>query len=210
MVPFNPTSSSSTATGAATCSASSTTTSGAGAADGEEVATRTPRSTPTPPSSCRTAGRGPTSTARRARTRRSWGVSTARPCDISGSVSAVPDQPLPASAVIVIIGGGVAGTSVAHHLAKRGRSDVVLVDQGPLWETGGSTSHAPGLVFQHNPSRTMTRFAQETVALFGRSARRRAVLPPRRRHRGRHDRGPLGGAAPAPRARAVLRAALAP
>ena len=29
----------------------------------------------------------------------------------------------------------------------------MLVDQGPLWETGGSTSHAPGLVFQHNPSR---------------------------------------------------------
>ena len=42
----------------------------------------------------------------------------------------------------------------------------MLVDQGPLWETGGSTSHAPGLVFQHNPSRTMTRFAQETVDLF--------------------------------------------
>jgi glycine cleavage system T protein len=73
----------------------------------------------------------------------------------------------PRSAGIVIVGGGVAGTSVAHHLAKLGRADVVLVDQGPLWETGGSTSHAPGLVFQHNPSRTMTRFAQETVALFG-------------------------------------------
>ena len=73
----------------------------------------------------------------------------------------------PQSAGIVIVGGGVAGTSVAYHLALLGRTDVVLVDQGPLWETGGSTSHAPGLVFQHNPSRTMTRFAQETVALFG-------------------------------------------
>ena len=67
----------------------------------------------------------------------------------------------------MIIGGGVAGASVAYHLAQLGRDDVVLVDQGPLWETGGSTSHAPGLVFQHNPSRTMTRFAQETVELFG-------------------------------------------
>ena len=67
----------------------------------------------------------------------------------------------------MIIGGGVAGASVAYHLAQLGRDDVVLVDQGPLWETGGSTSHAPGLVFQHNPSRTMTRFAQETVDLFG-------------------------------------------
>jgi glycine cleavage system T protein len=74
---------------------------------------------------------------------------------------------LPETAGIVIIGGGVAGASVAYHLAQLGRGDVVLVDQGPLWETGGSTSHAPGLVFQHNPSRTMTRFATETVELFG-------------------------------------------
>ena len=73
---------------------------------------------------------------------------------------------VPRSAGVVIIGGGVAGASVAHHLAALGLADVVLVDQGPLWETGGSTSHAPGLVFQHNPSRTMTSFAQETVALF--------------------------------------------
>src|SRR5215207_247952 len=77
------------------------------------------------------------------------------------------DQRAPQSAGIVIIGGGVAGASVAYHLAQLGRTDVVLVDQGRLWETGGSTSHAPGLVFQHNPSRTMTGFAQETVRLFG-------------------------------------------
>jgi glycine cleavage system T protein len=82
-------------------------------------------------------------------------------------VSAVPEQSLPASAGIVIIGGGVAGTSVAYHLAKLGRSDVVLLDQGPLWETGGSTSHAPGLVFQHNGSAAMTLFARQTVELFG-------------------------------------------
>jgi glycine cleavage system T protein len=77
------------------------------------------------------------------------------------------DQRAPDSAGIVIVGGGVAGASVAYHLARLGRTDVALVDQGPLWETGGSTSHAPGLVFQHNPSRTMTGFAQETVRLFG-------------------------------------------
>jgi hypothetical protein len=41
----------------------------------------------------------------------------------------------------------------------------VIVDQGPLWETGGSTSHAPGLVFQLNPSHTMTEMAKTTVDL---------------------------------------------
>jgi glycine cleavage system T protein len=72
---------------------------------------------------------------------------------------------LPARAEVVVIGGGVAGVSLAYHLVRRGCTDVVLVDQGPLWETGGSTSHAPGLVFQLNGSRTMTKLAKETVAL---------------------------------------------
>ncbi|HEY2637752.1 MAG TPA: FAD-dependent oxidoreductase, partial [Solirubrobacteraceae bacterium] len=79
-----------------------------------------------------------------------------------------PESAPPRAARVVIVGGGVAGTSVAHHLAARGWSDIVLVDQGPLWETGGSTSHAPGLVFQNNPSPTMTRFGRDTVALFSR------------------------------------------
>src|SRR5437773_6399186 len=65
----------------------------------------------------------------------------------------------------VIVGAGIVGASAAYHLAELGAPDVLVVDQGPLWETGGSTSHAPGLVFQHNPSRTMTRLAQWTVEL---------------------------------------------
>src|SRR3954454_4543407 len=69
----------------------------------------------------------------------------------------------PESARVVVVGAGIAGAGVAHHLAERGWEDIVVVDQGPLFETGGSTSHAPGLVFQHNASRTMTRLAQWTV-----------------------------------------------
>jgi glycine cleavage system T protein len=72
---------------------------------------------------------------------------------------------LPDSARAVIVGGGIAGASVAYHLAQQGWDDLVLLDQGPLWRTGGSTSHAPGLVFQHNASHTMTRLAQWTVEL---------------------------------------------
>ncbi len=67
----------------------------------------------------------------------------------------------------VIVGAGIVGASAAYHLAELGASDVLVIDQGPLFETGGSTSHAPGLVFQTNGSRTMCRIAQDTVALYG-------------------------------------------
>jgi glycine cleavage system T protein len=68
----------------------------------------------------------------------------------------------------VIIGAGIVGASAAYHLAELGVTDVLVVDQGPLFETGGSTSHAPGLVFQTNASRTMCRIAQYTVDLYSR------------------------------------------
>lgn len=74
-------------------------------------------------------------------------------------------EQIPGSARVVIVGAGIAGASVAYHLTRQGWSDIVLLDQGPLWETGGSTSHAPGLVFQLNASRSMTTMARHTVAL---------------------------------------------
>ena len=52
------------------------------------------------------------------------------------------------------------------NLTRLGWRDIIVVDQGPLFETGGSTSHAPGLVFQINPSRMMTAFARYTVDLW--------------------------------------------
>ncbi|MDQ6877316.1 MAG: FAD-dependent oxidoreductase [Candidatus Dormibacteraeota bacterium] len=70
------------------------------------------------------------------------------------------------SARAVIIGAGVVGTAVAEHLAGLGWTDLTVIDQGPLFPTGGSTSHAPGGVFQTNPSRTMTAFAAYTVQHF--------------------------------------------
>lgn len=66
----------------------------------------------------------------------------------------------------VIVGAGIVGASAAYHLAELGETDVLVIDQGPLFEAGGSTSHAPGLVFQTNASRTMCRIAQDTVALY--------------------------------------------
>ena len=67
---------------------------------------------------------------------------------------------------MVIIGAGIVGCSVAYHLTRLGWRDIVVLEQGPLFETGGSTSHAPGLVFQVNPSKTMTGFARYSVDLW--------------------------------------------
>jgi dimethylglycine oxidase len=69
-------------------------------------------------------------------------------------------------AQLVVIGAGIVGASAAYHLAELGVTDVLVLDQGPLFETGGSTSHAPGLVFQTNGSRTMCRLAQYSVDLY--------------------------------------------
>jgi len=67
------------------------------------------------------------------------------------------------SAGVVIVGAGIVGCSAAEHLARLGWQDVVVLDQGPLFEAGGSTSHAPGLVFQTNPAKTMTQLARYGV-----------------------------------------------
>jgi glycine cleavage system T protein len=67
---------------------------------------------------------------------------------------------------LVIIGAGLVGCSTAYHLAQMGWRDIVVLEQGPLFETGGSTSHAPGLVFQTNASKTMTQLARYTVHLY--------------------------------------------
>src|SRR3954466_11893858 len=69
-------------------------------------------------------------------------------------------------ASLVIVGAGIVGCAAAHYLSELGWRDVGVVDQGPLFQAGGSTSHAPGLVFQTNASKTMTNFARETVAAY--------------------------------------------
>lgn len=55
------------------------------------------------------------------------------------------------------------GVNLADELVSRGWKDITVVEQGPLNMPGGSTSHAPGLVFQTNPSKTMTKLAKYTV-----------------------------------------------
>jgi glycine cleavage system T protein len=67
-------------------------------------------------------------------------------------------------ASVVVIGGGIAGCSVAYHLAKAGWQEIVLLEKAEL--TSGSTHHAAGLVTQFNPSSTMMRFRRYSVELY--------------------------------------------
>ena len=76
------------------------------------------------------------------------------------------DVELPSHAGTVIVGAGIVGCAAAAFLAEGGATGLVVVDQGPLFRTGGSTSHAPGLVFQNNASRTVSQLAQWSVETY--------------------------------------------
>lgn len=67
---------------------------------------------------------------------------------------------------VVIIGGGVGGTSIAYHLTLAGWTDVVLVDRAEL--TSGSTFHSAGLVGQLRGSVTLTRMMMYGADLYPR------------------------------------------
>ena len=71
---------------------------------------------------------------------------------------------LPQRARIVIIGGGVGGTSIAYHLAALGERDVVLLERSEL--TSGSTFHSAGLVGQLRGSVSLTRMMMYSVELY--------------------------------------------
>ncbi|MBS0232200.1 MAG: FAD-dependent oxidoreductase [Proteobacteria bacterium] len=71
---------------------------------------------------------------------------------------------VPSSAEIVIIGGGAIGCSIAYHLAKAGKTDIVVLEQFQL--THGATWHAAGVVGQLRPSRNVTRMLQKSIELY--------------------------------------------
>src|SRR5689334_8416509 len=68
------------------------------------------------------------------------------------------------AARVVIIGSGIAGASVAYHLAQAGWRDIIVLEQGPL--RSGTTSHAPGLVGQLRASASLTRMLMHSVWLY--------------------------------------------
>ena len=58
---------------------------------------------------------------------------------------------IPRRARAVVVGAGIAGCSVAYHLTQLGWRDVVVVDQGPLFETGRLDVPRPGPRFPGQP-----------------------------------------------------------
>ena len=73
---------------------------------------------------------------------------------------------LPDSAKAVVIGGGVAGCSVAYHLGRMGFGDVLLLERAKL--SSGSTWHAAGLVGQLRTNANVTQLLGYSVALYDR------------------------------------------
>ena len=71
---------------------------------------------------------------------------------------------LPSSSKVVVIGGGVAGCSVAYHLAKFGWKDTVLLERDQL--TSGTTWHAAGLVGQLGATATITKLRKYSLNLY--------------------------------------------
>jgi len=84
----------------------------------------------------------------------------------SASYPVTAPQNLPSHAQVVIIGGGVIGCSIAYHLGKLGRRDVVLLERRRL--TCGTTWHAAGLLTSLRDTETQTRLAMYTQGLYRR------------------------------------------
>lgn len=81
-------------------------------------------------------------------------------------IDTAPDG-FPTRARVVVIGGGVIGTSVAYHLAHLGVTDVVLLERDQL--TSGTTWHAAGLMVTFgSTSETSTEMRKYTRDLYSR------------------------------------------
>ena len=70
---------------------------------------------------------------------------------------------VPATARVVVIGAGIVGNSLVHHLARLGWRDIVQLDKGPLPNPGGSTGHASNFIFTVDHSREITDLTLDSV-----------------------------------------------
>src|SRR6478752_4064456 len=70
---------------------------------------------------------------------------------------------VPATAQVVVIGAGIVGNSLVHHLAELGWRDIVQLDKGALPNPGGSTGHASNFIFPVDHSREITDLTLDSV-----------------------------------------------
>lgn len=70
---------------------------------------------------------------------------------------------VPTRAQAVVIGAGIVGNSLVHHLARLGWRDIVQIDKGPLPNPGGSTGHASNFIFPVNHPRGVTDLILDSV-----------------------------------------------
>jgi glycine cleavage system aminomethyltransferase T/glycine/D-amino acid oxidase-like deaminating enzyme len=73
---------------------------------------------------------------------------------------------IPTRASAVIIGAGIVGNSLAHHLARLGWRELVLVDKGPMPNPGGSTGHASNFIFPIEYSKMMMELTADSTAQY--------------------------------------------
>src|SRR5579859_6972638 len=69
----------------------------------------------------------------------------------------------PPRASAVIVGAGIVGNSLVHHLALLGWRDLVLVDKGPMPNPGGSTGHASNFIFPIEYSKMMMELTRDST-----------------------------------------------
>jgi glycine cleavage system aminomethyltransferase T/glycine/D-amino acid oxidase-like deaminating enzyme len=70
---------------------------------------------------------------------------------------------VPPSARVVVIGAGIVGNSLVHHLARLGWRDIVQIDKGPLPNPGGSTGHASNFIFPVDHSRELADLTLDSM-----------------------------------------------
>src|SRR5947199_6730055 len=77
--------------------------------------------------------------------------------------SAGSGRGVPATARVVVIGAGIVGNSLVHHLARLGWRDIVQIDKGALPNPGGSTGHASNFIFPVDHSRELTDLTLDSM-----------------------------------------------
>ena len=85
---------------------------------------------------------------------------------------------IPARASAVIIGAGIVGNSLVHHLALLGWKDLVLADKGPMPNPGGSTGHASNFIFPIEYSKMMFELTADSTAQYWSRSASASTAPP--------------------------------